>query len=356
MLKAHQPESQLERIAADRLRELVANIPAIHDIEVDHEAGPSNHKVDLAIRFRLGDRDHVLICEVKSSGQPRHVKNAIHQLSYVQGSYPMATPVFVAPYISEEAQALCTEAGVGFADLEGNCRLAFDTVFIERHVATRPVALRRELKSIFSPKAAQILRRLLREPRREWKVVELAEAAGVSLGQVSNVRRALVDKDWATVDAMGLRLTAPDDLLDTWRDIYVAPAGERISAYTPLHGKLLDEALAAASMEVNAYIALAGYMAAKWLAPYARGAQDMIYADRAGWSALQRHVEVGPVSKGANLEVVVLEDRGPLLDAVELAPGRTVTSPVQTYLDLWVSGERGQEAAKFLRREKLKWP
>jgi len=355
MLKSGENEFGVERSAAERLRELMANVPSIHDVRVEYDMGPPDHRIDFAVRFKVGKRDHVLICEVKSSGQPRYVRNAIHQLSYVQDAFPRATPVVVAPYLSEEARALCTDADVGYADLEGNCRLVFDSVFIERHVATRPQVARRELKSLFKPKAAQILRRLLRDPHLTWKVVNLAEEAHVSLGQVSNVRRALLDKEWASADGSGLRLTAPNELLDAWRENYDPPAGERISAYTPLHGRPLDEALGRATLESNAKIALASYTSARWIAPYARGAPDVIYVDHEGWVALRRYIEVGPITFGANLEIIVLEDQGPLLDAVRQAPGRVVTSPVQTYLDLWASGERGREAAEYLRREALRW-
>ena len=43
-------------------------------------------------------------------------------------------------------------------------------------------------------------------------------------------------------------------------------------------------------------------------------------------------------------------------DTVEPAPGAVCTSPVQTYLDLSIAGERGAEAAAYLRQQKLSWP
>ena len=48
-----------------------------------------------------------------------------------------------------------------------------------------------------------------------WKVADLAKKAGVSLGHVSNVRHALIDREWARSDPEGLILTEPDALLDT---------------------------------------------------------------------------------------------------------------------------------------------
>ena len=36
-------------------------------------------------------------------------------------------------------------------------------------------------------------------PMRAWKVTELRDAAGVSLGQVSAVRKLLLHQEWAAV-------------------------------------------------------------------------------------------------------------------------------------------------------------
>ena len=54
----------------------------------------------------------------------------------------------------------------------------------------------RALRSIFNPKAAAILRVMLREPDRAWRVTDLAEKANASLGHVSNVRKALLEREW----------------------------------------------------------------------------------------------------------------------------------------------------------------
>jgi hypothetical protein len=357
MLKSQEfSESSIERAAEATLRGLLEKVPTIHLSEIVEQAGPPGHKIDFVAHLSIDGRAHTLLCEAKANGQPRYVREAIHHLNFIARAFaPDATPVLVAPYLSKEAQALCTDAHVSYADLEGNCRLAFDSVFIEREVATRPASVKRELRSLFKPKSAQVLRRLLRDPFQAWRVVDLAQATDVSLGHVSNVRKALIQRDWAEAGDEGLRLTAPDDLLDAWRDNYEPPAGDRISSYTTLHGQMLSDALRQATEEPGARIALASYTAAQWLAPFARGGMDFVYVDAAGFAALRKHLEIGPIARGANLEVIHLTDQGPLLDAIEAAPGRMVTSPVQTYLDLWVSGERGREAADFLRREKLKW-
>jgi hypothetical protein len=52
----------------------------------------------------------------------------------------------------------------------------------------------------------------------------------------------------------------------------------------------------------------------------------------------------------------VPKDLGLLADTIEPAPGAVCTSPIQTYLDLSIAGERGAEAAEHLRQERLSWP
>ena len=91
---------------------------------------------------------------------------------------------------------------------------------MDRRVSDKPITERREFKSLFTPKSAQVLRVLLRDPKRTWRVMDLAEAAKVSLGHVSNVRTALLDREWAQVVPEGLRLSSPDALLDAWKSSY----------------------------------------------------------------------------------------------------------------------------------------
>jgi hypothetical protein len=99
------------------------------------------------------------------------------------------------PHLSPETRALCREQECAYLDLEGNARLALDHVFVERTVVSKPPAEKRALRSLFKPKAARILKTLLRDPPRPWQVAELATAARVSLGHVSSVRNSLLNRE-----------------------------------------------------------------------------------------------------------------------------------------------------------------
>jgi hypothetical protein len=346
----------LEGGAKSALQELFTRVHAIKLRSI--EALSAGGGIEFVARFELGGRPHELLCEVKASGQPRQTRAALLRLrGLVHQSPTVRIPFFIAPYIPPAARALCQEHDVGFLDLEGNCRLVFDGVYIERTVATKPPAERRELRSLFTPKAAQILRVMLREPRRSWRVTALAEAADVSLGQVSNVRAALLDKEWAEVGAEGFSIAEPDALLDAWRDTYQGPAGQRLGFYTTLHGSAFEEAARRSLRAANERGAamLASFSAAQWLAPYARVSTHYFYADETGVTVLQDALKLSSTAKGENVIITCPRDSGLFRDGVERAPGVLCTSPVQTFLDLSASGERGREAADHLRREMLTW-
>ncbi len=358
MLKASDSMKDVERKAAHALRKLLEQVPAIQLLDIEHETLHPSFAVDILAHIDVAGARRVLICEVKSSGQPRHVRMALLQLrNYIAHQAPNATPIFIAPYLTPEAQALCREQDVGFLDFEGNARLVFDSIFIERQVASKPIAERRELKSLFKPKSAQVLRALLRDPNRAWRVTELAQVADVSLGHVSNVRTGLLDREWAQISDEGMHLSAPDALLDEWRDAYEPPAGRRVNFYTTLHGGPLEAAarqVLQADREAGRAI-FASFSAAQWLSPYGRTGMQYFYADDAGLEHLLGGLKLSSTLKGENVTVTVLKDLGVFRDTVEPAPGVICTSPVQTYLDLAAAGERGREAAEHLRKERLTW-
>ena len=359
MLKMPNKLKAAEARAGEALRELLEKIPALQVEGIDSESASGDWEPDLIVRLLVDGQPHRLICEYKSNGQPRHARSALLELrNYVVHRASQATPVFIAPYISPAVRQMCEEKGVGFLDLEGNARIAFGSVFIERVVADKPVAEQRELKSLFRPKSAQVLRALLREPGRAWRVTELSEVSGVSLGHVSNVRTGLIDREWARASDEGLVLSAPDALLDAWRDSYTAPPGERLRFYTPLHGSAFEEAARTALRTDDApgQAAFASFSAAQWLSPYGRTSTSYFFADPEGLHKLQEALKLTPASKGENVVVTVPKDLGLLADTVEPAPGAVCTSPIQTYLDLSIAGERGAEAADHLRQERLSWP
>jgi hypothetical protein len=349
-----------EQEASIRLQELLSEIPFIQIVHIDSSLSLPNGRVDLLVDLQTdGGDSRLLVCEFKSSGQPRYARSAIHQLqSYVlQFHQRPVTPVFIAPFISEQSRTLCRESGMSYLDLVGNCRIVWDGVFIERTLPPPP-AMKRELKSLFTPKSAQVLRLMLNDPARHWRVADLAEQAGVSLGHVSNIKKRLLDQEWAFVSDDGLGLTNPTALLEGWRAHYSPPEGRRLTFYTPLHGKEFDNALqtsfALAGDPPEAL--LASFSAARWQSPYGRSPNEYFYATEEGAQRLKAALSLSPIEKGYNVVITRSDDPSVYSFPARPAPGISCTSALLTYLDLSQAGERGREAADYLRQELLQWP
>jgi hypothetical protein len=140
-----------------------------------------------------------------------------------------------------------------------------------------------------------------------------------------------------------------------WRTAYMPPRGERKRYYSIKQGDALDAAiLYAMNHPIPAPgAALSSYSAAAWIAPFARNSTRYFYCLQQVEDALVDGLELTAVEKGENIIIDVIDNEGIFADAIEPAPGLRCTGLVQTYLDLWHSGERGQEAAEHLRKTKI---
>src|SRR5205814_5818913 len=121
----------------------------------------SPYRADRLAQVTAGDRKWTLVVEEKRIGQPREVRSAVLQLERYLKLLPEDVPrygLLLAPFISEESAKICTEAGIGYADLAGNARLAFDQVFIETRSSENPSREKRETRSLFAPRATRVLR------------------------------------------------------------------------------------------------------------------------------------------------------------------------------------------------------
>lgn len=340
---------------------LLSDVPALTVGDIVPEADLRTPGVDFRVDFAVDRQPRKLLVEVKSSGSPQAARQAINQLITYQsllasrfGDQEGYALIFVAPYLSPKVREMCIDYDVNYVDFYGNARLVMPGLFINREVAETPAAEKRDLKSVFKPKSARVLRFLLRPGQQPRRLTEIAEATGVSIGQVHKLKTALLERDWIGETPEGVVIRNADLLLDAWRSVSEA-LGSRQGYYTPLHGGLLEEAVTKAMIEAGPHAALAGRSAANWHAPWLMSGAVELYADREGADGLVQAMSLEPSPKGANVWITVVDDEGVLLDAVEVREGLRATSLVQTYLDLYRGGERDREAADHLRAERLPW-
>ena len=367
MVKNSVSGADLEIMAVSAVRDLLATVPHLDASSIRHDQQlGTDYRIDGLLEFERCDNTYTLIIEVKTNGAPRFIRSAVFQLKdYLADTRQRAhgdpdrrlIALLVSPYLPPASRSICIDHGVAYLDLVGNAHLAFDGVYIDRAVATRPKSEIRALRSIFTPKAAAILRVLLRDPDRAWRVTDLAETAKTSLGHVSNVRKALLEREWIEKRDNGIILVQPGALLGAWREEYRQPAGQRISRYTLFHGEQLRKQLSGRlNPEPQHPRAIySSHSAAQWLAPFARGGTCSFYADESGALMLEETLKLTYAAKGANVILRILKDESLFEDAVEPAPGIFCASPIVTYLDLWNGNDRDREAASYLASKCFPW-
>lgn len=263
--------------------------------------------------------------------------------------------VLAAPFLSERAAELCALNGIGAIDLVGNRFLQFGSLFIEIRVPGNPNYAKREARTLFSPKAERVLFQLLTPPIRHWKVVELAEAAQVSIGHVSAVRKMLLSREWAEASSDGLRLIAPKTIAETWSAAYHPRISSITRSRTVLHGDELQNALQTALYEAGRgeHAVLASYSAAQRYTAEVRHGTLYLYADARGQEALLSRLQLEPAGSAANVILYDPKHNVPFHDRIEAAPGLWATHPILTWLDLRTEGPRGKEAALLLQQQTL---
>ncbi len=341
--------------AKETLLECLREVPFL-DIDVQAESGSRYGKADFKLHVKTPSGKSMLLVEVKSIGQPRIVREAVNQLLRSKGELPNAYGIVMAPYISTEAAEICLKDGFGYADLAGNCRISFDQVFISKEGKENRFSRKRDLRSLYSPKAERVLRQLFSAPIRSWKMQLLAKEAGVSLGQVANVKQLLLEREWIKSGGDGFQLIAPDKLLAEWSKNYDFGRSSVREYYSLLSAANFENNLADYCEKNKVRYALAGFSSAARFAPMVRYQRAMAYIS-GNIEEIARKFELKSVASGANISLVEPYDDG-VFNGTEIRDAAKVTSPLQTYLDLCGIKGRGEEAAEFLKEKVMQptWP
>ncbi len=342
----------LEKKAEEALRTCLSKVPflKIQDIQKQPERG--DKRPDILVRLSLQDAEKNLIVEVKNNGQPRLAREAVNQLLRYLDVFPESYGVFMAPYISPNASKICEKDGIGYVDLSGNCRLGFDQVYIEREGNPNQFFKKRDLRSLYSPKAERILRVLLNNPQERWKVKTLSVEAGVSLGQVSNVKTLLSDREWITTDREGFLLSAHESLLAEWAENYTYKKNSVRNFYSMKSVPEIEATIAEICSKKQLNYALTGFSGVARLAPAVRYKRVFAYIEDTD-EYINGIMNFKEVQSGANVSILIPYDQGVFYGDLEVE-GVKIASPIQIYLDLLGLRGRGEEAADALLEQKIK--
>ena len=343
--------AEIRRQVAQRLREL---FPRARGWEETADARIGSQTVDLLAKFKLGDHEQTMVIDVVSLGQPRQIRAAVTKMSDVRKVMPAAYPVASSVYIGSQSAKILKDNGLGFVDLSGNCYLAFEHVLIEKDGKRNVRPSTRPLRSLFAPRATRVVRAVLAEPGRAWRLEELAKAAAVSLGHSHNVVKRLEDLRWVERDeAQRIHLGKPADLLEAWCESYSYRTNEMASYFVSERvSRRLMADLAKAATADNRRYAFTLSAGLSLVAPQTRlgGVHCYLEGDPAPIAAALGLHPAGEAD--GSLHLLAPYDPGVFHGSLDKAGLKVVCLP-QLYADLARYERRGAEQAEHLRREAM---
>ena len=340
-------KKNVQESAKSALLACLSNIPFVKSIRVQEASSKkSDQSADITAKIKLPDGVLHLVAEVKNSGQPRLAREAVNQMLRFKDKVPDAYFVFIAPYISSKSAEICESEGIGYLDLSGNCLLSFDKIFIQKTDYPNQFKEKRDLKSLFTPKAERLLRVLLCNPGKKWKINNLAVESGVSLGQASNVKKVLFDREFISGKRGEFSLIDPLALLREWAENYDYRKNGVQEFYSLKSVTDIENDLAAYCNKKNVQYALTGFSGAARIEPAVRYNKVMVYAADLPDEAFSA-ISLKTVKSGGNLLLFSPYDDGVFYGTSKVKEIQ-VASEIQLYLDLQGFRGRGEEAAAVL--------
>ena len=332
-------DEKAEQLLWDCLNE----VPFLRGHKVEQRLIAEPGKPEIIARVNIGDRQKSILAEVARNGQPRAVREAIQALgSYLQ-TYADAYGVVLAPRITTESARICRQEGVGYVDFAGNCLLSFDFVFLSKRGRTEVADKTTAIRSWYSPRVERVVRALLLHPLRRWRIPELANAAMVKPNQALQIKEHLTQRGWIENGREGFALIEAGLLLDDWSNHYVQGRSSERRFKSDRSVVEIEQMLAGVCRDQIVPYALMGFSAAMRHDPLLNYKRVSAYV-LSDVNKIASAMELTPDAARGNVSLWIPYDEGVLHGAQEYLEVK-VTSPVQTYVDLMGTSERGEKTA-----------
>jgi len=327
----------------------ILSIPLVDNYEVEKTTGEGFvSRVELEDGYLFHMDIHVL-----KDAFPAKIKELIdNSKNRVRKHYL----VVVAPFVSENSYLLCEKEEIGFIDHAGNCLLRYHSLYISVSGNKNPEASKRALKSIFeksSTVSSLILRTMLEDAGKSWRLKNLSEKAGCSIGQVSKVKKFLTNNAWIEVTNEGIKITDIEAVMKEWARIYNGKRGGSYECYSLDQIANIEKKLERMEKECGIDYYLTGFSGGVRYAPVVRYNKLHVYIESEDIKEAIKYLGCKEVESGANLSIIEPYDDCVIKDS-RIIEGSHVASPVQIYLDCMRLKGRGEELANVILAKEIK--
>ncbi len=336
------------RVEKKFLVDKLLKIPVIENSEC---ISSNDNEFRLLIQYNSGIEKtiHVVVYETVTPMTMKKVATAMKETG--KGHYTMV----MAPYISEKSEQVCSEYGIGYADLSGNILLSMDNIYISEKGNSNKYPKKKEIGNIFyasSAKTLLILRKMLEDTGRVWRIKDLAMDAGCSIGMVSRVKDKLCGQLWAEMTSDGLKLTDPRGLLDAWSRTYDRTAPDMIPCYTLEALPEFENRIREMNDQHGIESCLTGLAGGTRYAPVVRYNRVHVLVRSEDIAEFMEYSGCKRVDSGSN--VILIEAQPDQMYGMKKKNGDPVASPVQIFLDCTLIKGRGAEMADAIFEKEIR--
>lgn len=265
--------------------------------------------------------------------------------------------IIMAPFISPEAAKQCEKLSVGYMDMSGNYRLHVHWLYMSEQGHPNQHIQVNGPKDIFNPKSkvsSIILRALMRDVSKQWKLSLLSEKLQCSIGQVFKVKNYLCEQLWADMTSEGLRILDTAAIMHAWSAAYSNKETEDavLDCYTvdslPVFEKKAQDVRL--KLGINSY--LTGIAGGVRYVPVVRYNKVHLIVPWKDVKDFMLAAGCDEVDSGSNVQIHLVSSDELMYDAREL-DGYMVASPVQIYLDSMALKGRGEEVANAILKQEI---
>ena len=266
-------------------------------------------------------------------------------------------PVLMAPYISDESAKLCEKLSVSYMDMSGNCMLSFGSLYVSDRGHPNKSAKKRVAKSIFNPSSSvssMILRLLMQDISKPWKLSQLSEELKCSIGQVSKVKDYLCEQLWAQMTTNGLIILDPQAIMRAWSEVYSEKSTlfDMLDCYSLLSIPEFEKTVQTIRLTRGVECYLTGFSGGVRYTPVVRYTKVHLMIRERDLQEFLNVAPCKPVESGANVQIHIISTDEFFHDS-RIIDDQLVVSPVQVYLDCMRQKGRGEEIAEAVFRKEV---
>ena len=212
-------------------------------------------------------------------------------------------------------------------------------------------------RSLFRDKSTLILREMLHDPDREWKVRDFMEKCRISVGLASRTLSFLDKLGFVERVNRGrrgyTRLVKKKELLELWVENYDFSLNKVCSLYSP-DEKILEKVRNfLGEKALDEFYALTLHAGANFITSYMVTEDIHIYLNRPSFyeiiSEMQDRILLKQLVTGGNVHFVYPYYKNSAFHNVREIATYKVVSNLQLYLDLYNFSPRGREHADYLK-------